>query len=101
MLCDHPNVEVKKASQSLAIRAETSLLVIYPGDKQALVGWRVGGGWGRAGGGHRVLPDEARSKRPGWESIPQNVRFKWREYVQTFKGKYSESGEPGQFFFWS
>ena len=88
----------------MAIRAETSPLVISLGDKQAQVGWQAGGG-----GGVGVVEGSATEfcqMRQGVnilprESIPQNARFKWLEYVQTFKGKYSESGDPGQFFFWS
>ena len=100
--CDYPNVEVKEhLSLWLSEQKLARWLYPLPGDMQALVGW-----WQGVGGGGVGEATESCQMRQGvnvlaGESIPQNARFKWWEYVQTFKGKYSESGDPGQFFFWS
>ena len=56
----------------------------------------VGGG---GGGGVEVGIRSPAGPRPGvnvppWKFIPQHGQFKWLEYVQKFKGKYSLSGEP-------
>lgn len=89
VLCENPNVEVKEHLSLGLLKGKISQQVRSTRGEQAQVEW----GWGELGVGIR----SPAGPRPGvnvlpWKFVPQ--QFKWRKYVQKFKKKYSQSGEP-------